>query len=180
LCGAGLGAAGAALQALLRNPLADPYVLGTSGGAALAAAVAVALGVSSSIGSLFLPLCAFGGAVASSLLVLQVARRGAARDATGLVLAGVVVNALASAAITLVQVLALRAHAQELLFWLVGAIGYERWPVLAVAATCVGVGTLVLSLLAFRLNLLGLGDETAATLGVRVAYARALVLGAAA
>lgn len=180
VCGSGLGAAGAALQALLKNPLADPYVLGTSGGAALFAAVAVALGVTAGIGSLFLPLCAFAGAVGASALVFALARRGAAQGATGLVLAGVVVNALASAAITLVQVLAVRAHAAELLFWLVGAIGYERWPVLGVAGACVGLGVVTLSLLAFRLNLLGLGDETAATLGVGVRRVRLLVLGATA
>ncbi len=178
IAGAGLGAAGAALQALLRNPLADPYVLGTSGGAALGATVAIALGVPAlaGAGGLLLPLAAFVGALAATALVTGIARLAGASSPTTIVLAGVVINAFTSAAITFVKVLVSSMQAQELLFWLVGAIGYERWSTLLGAGVYVGVGTALLAGLSGRLNLLGLGDEAARALGVRLARIRLAVL----
>ncbi len=178
LAGAGLGAAGAALQALLRNPLADPYVLGTSGGAALGATVAIALGVPAlaGAGALLLPLTAFAGAVGATLLVTGVARLAGASSPTTIVLAGIVVNAFTSAAITFIKVLASSVQAQELLFWLVGALGYERWSTLLVAGAYVLAGVVTLTALGGRLNLLGLGDEAALALGVRLRAVRLAVL----
>lgn len=178
IAGAGLGAAGAALQALLRNPLADPYVLGTSGGAALGATLAIAFGVPAlaGAGALLLPLAAFIGALGSTLLVTTVARLTGTSSPTAIILAGIVVNAFATAAITFVKVLVSSMQAQEMLFWLVGSLGYERWSTLGVAAAYVVSGIVVLTALAGRLNLLGLGDEAARSLGAPVTAVRWAVL----
>lgn len=178
IAGAGLGAAGAALQALLRNPLADPYVLGTSGGAALGATLAIAVGVPAlaGTGALLLPLAAFIGALGATLLVTTVARLTGTTTPTAIVLAGIVVNAFATAAITFVKVLVSSMQAQEMLFWLVGSLGYERWSTLAIAAAYVITGIVVLTALAGRLNLLGLGDEAARSLGAHVSAVRWAVL----
>jgi len=178
IAGAGLGAAGAALQALLRNPLADPYVLGTSGGAALGATLAIAVGVPAlaGTGALLLPLAAFVGALGATLLVTTVARLTGTTSPTAIVLAGIVVNAFATAAITFVKVLVSSMQAQEMLFWLVGSLGYERWTTLGIAAAYVVSGIVVLTALAGRLNLLGLGDEAARSLGAQVSAVRWAVL----
>ena len=178
IAGAGLGAAGAALQALLRNPLADPYVLGTSGGAALGATLAIAIGVPAlaGTGALLLPLAAFVGALGATLLVTSVARLTGTTSPTAIVLAGIVVNAFATAAITFVKVLVSSMQAQEMLFWLVGSLGYERWTTLGIAAAYVVSGIVVLTALAGRLNLLGLGDEAARSLGAHVSAVRWAVL----
>lgn len=178
IAGAGLGAAGAALQALLRNPLADPYVLGTSGGAALGATLAIAIGVPAlaGTGALLLPLAAFVGALGATLLVTTVARLTGTTTPTAIVLAGIVVNAFATAAITFVKVLVSSMQAQEMLFWLVGSLGYERWSTLGIAAVYVVSGIVVLTALAGRLNLLGLGDEAARSLGAHVSAVRWAVL----
>jgi iron complex transport system permease protein len=202
IVGAGLGGAGAALQALLRNPLADPFVLGTSGGAALGATLAIASGVPAlalgaqswlgdggwlgsggllgALGGLALPAAAFSGALAATALVLGIARlsggAGGAASGTSVLLAGIIVNAFATAGITLVKVLVPGEAAQELLFWLVGTLGYETWGTLALAGAWVIAGTLALVALSGRLHLLALGDEAASTLGVDVRRTRWAVL----
>lgn len=180
LAGMALGAVGASLQALLRNPLADPYVLGTSGGAALGATIAIAIGVPAAMAAVTLPIWAFLGALGATVLVWAIARAGAGASPTGVILAGIVINAFASAAITFVKVLVSSTQAQELLFWLVGSIGYERRSTLLILAAYVFVGVFALSALAGRMNLLSLGDDAAATLGVRVRRVRWLIFAAAA
>jgi len=174
LVGAALAASGSALQSLLRNPLADPFVLGVSGGAALGATVALALGLTALVGpSLF----AFLGSVAAMGLVLAVGRvRGSPYAA---LLTGVVFNAFAAAAITCIKTLVSPDRVGEILYWLAGSLGYEPPRTLAWAAvlqlTCVGV----LWHQSGRLNLLSLGDEDAASLGVEVDRTRGIVLLAA-
>lgn len=177
LVGAALSTAGAALQALLRNPLADPYIIGVSGGAAVGGALAVALGVAAV--SVVVPLASVGGAFfATAGLSWFVAREGSGRgDATLLV--GVVFNAFASAVITLIKTLLPAEKSYALLFWLVGTIGYPDAGTLALvgAAVVVGVGVLLAS--AGSLELLALGEDEAARLGVDTARTRLLVYGAA-
>jgi len=185
IAGVALGAVGASLQALLRNPLADPYVLGTSGGAALGGTLALALGTPVALAAIVLPLAAFAGALAATLLVWMIARLSGGATLTSVLLAGVVVNAFASAAITLVKILVTATQAQEVLLWLVGFIGYERWSTIAGVSAYAAVGVVVLVALSGRMNLLSLGDESAAHLGVDVPrvqwaifIATALVVGA--
>ena len=173
LVGAGLAASGSALQALLRNPLADPFVLGVSGGAALGATVALALGLLTLAGP---PLFAFVGALAAMALVLAAGRSSSAYAA---LLTGVVFNAFAAAIITCIKTLLTPDRLGEVLYWLAGSLGYEPPRTLLVGTVVQVLALGVLWAESARLNLLSLGDEEAASLGVPVRRTRALVLVAA-
>jgi iron complex transport system permease protein len=171
IAGGGLAAVGAAFQALLRNPLAEPYVLGVSGGAALGATTAIALGLGAStlLGAALIPAAAFVGGLGATLVVYAVARDARAGAAgTSILLAGVMVNAIASALITAQKTLVSPSRAQQLLRWLTGFIDLPSPLALLLVAVYVGVGVSLILADAGRLNLLALGDETAQTLGVDV------------
>lgn len=168
VAGAGLSVTGAALQALLRNPLAEPFVLGVSGGSALGATVAILLGVGGALGASVVPLAALAGGVAATAFVHAFAAAARGPRGTNVLLSGVVVNAIAASAITFLKTLAQPAKAQELLFWLVGYVGIPSRASLVSVSVYVAIGVAVLCADAARLNLLSLGDEAAAHLGVRV------------
>lgn len=178
LVGMALASSGAALQSVLRNPLADPFVLGVSGGAALGATIALALGVTTagvaqvSATSVF----ALAGALSATLLVLLVGRVAGGSTPHTTLLAGVIFNAFALAAITFIKALVAPDRLGEILFWLAGALGHETWGTLsATAAVVLGcVGALVA--FAPRLNLLTLGDEDAQSLGLDARRARVWLL----
>lgn len=187
LAGAGLASVGVAFQALLRNPLAEPYVLGVSGGAALGATLVIAIGlpVAAAWTTAMVPASAMLGGIAATALVYFIARAGGEGSATSMLLAGVIVNAIAGALITFVKTLVSAAKAQDLLFWLMGFIDVPSRTTLLVVLGYVAVGCTVLLLDAGRLNLLSLGDEPAQHLGVdvrrlerRVYVASSLVVGA--
>ena len=187
--GAALSVAGVALQALLRNPLADPFVFGLSGGAALGtAAVVIATGTSlgaaaMSAASLFglLPaqLAAVAGAMGAALLVFGLGRARGQLDPTRALLVGVVFNSFASALVLSVEAILRPEQTQAVLLWLSGTLGYESLPLLAGAGAALLVPTAALIALAGRLNLLALGDEGAAALGVDVGRTRLLAFFAA-
>jgi iron complex transport system permease protein len=179
IAGAGLAVSGSAYQGLLRNPLAEPYVLGVAGGAALGATVALAIaGFATAASGLGLTaIVALAAAVSGALataLVYALASRGTALgasragSATAILLAGVVVNGIASAAITFVKTLVRASTAQQLLFWLAGFLDVPTASTLLVLTVCVTLGSVVLVMDAPRLNLLALGDEHATHLGVDV------------
>ena len=174
LVGGALAAAGALLQGLLRNPLADPFVTGTSAGASLGAVLAVAAGFEPA----FVPLAAFGGAMAAIALVWRLARLGGRTTVLTVLLAGVVLTSFAGALVTFVLVssdrLALRLRA--VLGWLQGGISVINWSELAVAAAVVGVGVAAAILLAPRIDAYAFGEETAAALGVDLDRTTAAVL----
>jgi iron complex transport system permease protein len=187
LAGAGLASVGVAFQAVLRNPLAEPFVLGVSGGAALGATIAIIAGISgaSLLGASVLPLTALAGGFGATLLVYALAQMGGGARATSMLLAGVVVNAIASAAITFLKTLVRATKAQELLFWLMGFLDVPSTGALVFVGVYVAAGALVLWNDAGRLNLLALGDESAEHLGVNVRalerrtfFACSLVVGA--
>jgi iron complex transport system permease protein len=169
ISGAGLSAVGVALQALLRNPLAEPYVLGVSGGAAFGATVAILLGLSGAtlLGASLVPLAALAGGLGATALVVAFAAAVPSRGMSVL-LAGVVVNAIASAAITFLKTLVSPSKAQELLFWLMGFLDVPSRASLVALAVYVSLGTGVLLFDAARLNVLSLGDDAAHHLGIRV------------
>lgn len=190
LVGAGLAASGTALQGLLRNPLADPFVLGVSGGAALGTTCALALGLSTAAelspglpaaaAQLSAPaLFACLGAAAAMAMVLAVSRGQNARAPYAALLGGVVFNAFAAAAITLIKTLSDPEQLGEILYWLAGSLGYERPGTLAFAALLQGSALAVIFAFSGRLNLLTLGDEEARSLGVPVASTRFVLLAAA-
>lgn len=179
MVGAALGASGAGLQVLLRNPLADPFVLGVSGGAALGATLAWALGlgaVATVAGVGGAALSAFGGAVVATGVVFVAGRTAGGTAPHGVLLAGTVFNAFALAAITFVRSLAAPGQGGELLHWLAGSLGYESPAALGLLAGAQAVGLGGLLLLSGRLNVLALGDDEAAALGVPVERTRLQVL----
>jgi iron complex transport system permease protein len=188
LSGAGLAAVGAAFQALLRNPLAEPYVLGVSGGAALGAAIPIALGLGAAtvLGAAILPAAALAGGLGATLLVYGVARGTAGGSSSAaILLAGVMVNAIASALITFLKTLVPPSRAQQLLRWLIGFLDLPSPTGLIAVAAYVGAGCAVLLADSARLNLLSLGDEAAEGLGLdvrgltrRVFFASSCVVGA--
>jgi len=170
VAGAGLSVVGAVYQALLRNPLAEPYVLGVSGGAALGATIIIAFGVplASTWTTVMIPASAMVGGIAATALVYAIARAGSEGSATSMLLAGVIVNAMAGSLITFIKTLVSASKAQDLLFWLMGFIDVPQPTTLAVVTGYVLVGCGILLADAGRLNLLSLGDEPAQHLGVNV------------
>ncbi len=161
-CGGLLAVAGALMQVMLRNPLADPYVLGISGGAAVGALSAIMLGAA----SLWVDAGAFAGALAAMLLVFGLAHGDGSWTQTRLLLTGVIVAAGCGAAVTLMLALTTDNRVQSMLFWLMGdASGAARpWPALAVLAA----GLAVVLPFARDLNVLARGELSARALGVRV------------
>lgn len=174
LVGAGLGLVGTAMQALVRNPLADPYFLGVSNGASLGAVAAIVLGLGTG-GALGLGLsaAAFAGALATFALVWAVARRGGGFAPLRLVLAGVAIGQFLSG---FTSYLVLQAEDEQqthsVLFWLMGSLGGASWPLLAAPAVAVPAVLLLLEARARGLNALLMGDETAAGLGIDVVRLR--------
>jgi iron complex transport system permease protein len=177
IVGASLSTAGAALQALLGNPIACPHLLGISAGAAVAGIAALIAGADPV--SPVVPLAAFGGALASIALVAVGARAGGRTTPHAVLLVGVVFNAVAAAAIMLVNALANYIQAQGVLFWIMGSLSTQSYRLLAGVAVyaLVGFGWLIVH--AQDLNLLAAGEEGALQLGVEVERTRRNVFVAA-
>ena len=181
MVGGSLAAVGASLQALLRNPLADPYVIGISSGAALGAAVAILFGVGVSVfGLSVLPFCAFLGALISLFIVYRIAVSYRSFSIHTLLLGGVVLNAIFSALILFLTSLADPYKASGMYAWLMGSLtGPDFQTVIILAAYLVlGVGILVSQ--ARSLNLLTLGEEAARSLGVEVERVKRVIFAASA
>jgi iron complex transport system permease protein len=177
--GAALASAGAVFQAILRNPLADPYVLGVSGGGALGAALAILAGWHI-LHPFLLPLCAFVAAAATLALVYALAaREGAAPSVHGLILGGVIVSAMASSLLTLLISLADAEGLHSVTWWTLGNLQGGPAPLLAACAACATAGFLANLALARDLDALALGTGTAHNLGVRTGRVVAIALAAA-
>src|SRR5437867_1099541 len=165
LVGAGLAMSGGALQGVLRNPLAEPYLLGVSGGAAVGAVLAVALGATFAL----IPVAAFLGAFAAVVLALFVAHATHARgDPRVLVMAGVVVGAFANAAIMIVLANAEASTIRGALWWMMGSAADASWPQNAWLTLYVLVGGGILVALGRTIDALALGEDSAAGLGIEV------------
>jgi len=176
LVGAALSAAGAVFQALLRNPLADPFVLGISGGAALGGVAVLSLGAAAGLGSAAVPVAAFVGALATTALLFGAAGLRGRLSATTLLLTGVVFNAFASAAIVFLASLGGMAEGTSIFLWLIGNLSSARAELLAPLAILVAIGLLCALPQTRALNLLALGEESAEQLGVPVERAKRLLL----
>lgn len=164
LVGASLGLSGAVLQGALRNALAEPWLLGVSGGAAVGAVAAVSLGAS---GAALLSAAAFAGGIAAVLVVLLVARAGgSASDPRTLLMAGVVVGAFANAAIMVLLAGAPAETTRGALWWMMGSLGAAGWRDGALLALVLAVAAPVLLHGARDLDALALGHDAAASLGV--------------
>jgi len=173
--GGALALAGAAMQALLRNPLADPFLLGTSGGAAAGAALAALAGAS----PLLSPGAAFAGAAASSLAVVLLSRRGGRVDLNRLLLAGLIANAFFSAVLLGVFSVASTEAARTMLFWMMGSLADATPAKVGALVPYAVLGALPILASAGRLNLFAVGEESAAALGVDTERSKRLVFLAA-
>ncbi|AKL69094.1 MULTISPECIES: FecCD family ABC transporter permease [Streptomyces] len=175
--GAGLAVAGTVLQALVRNQLADPFLLGASSGASAGAVAVIVLGAGAGVlGGIGVPLAAFAGSMGALVAVYALARRGGTMTTGRLILAGVAVQYVLSALTSLVLVLA--AHPDQMrsvLFWTLGGLGGARWDELALPAVALLLGTGLLIALARPLDLLLAGEEGARTLGLDTGRFRAAV-----
>ena len=185
LVGGGLSIAGAVFQALLRNPLAEPYILGISGGAATGAVIALALGLAASF-SWALPAAAFAGALFAIVLVLRVAATAdGGVDVRVLLLAGVVVGAYFTACMAFVLSISDARTVRSLVLWMMGSLAGSDWRTVGMVTLYTIPASLALVGLARPLNLLAIGEETAGFLGAdvervkRIAYVLASLLAAA-
>jgi iron complex transport system permease protein len=172
LVGCALAVAGVLFQGMLRNPLADPFLIGSSSGAALGAAITFVLPFGVVYGSFFplTPLVAFVGAMLTVLLVYALARVGGQTPVVTLLLAGVVINAVLVAFQTLILTLSPNAQfgIQALFNWLSGGITVTNWSPIVVVGIIILVGMIFALLLSTVLDAFGLGEESAAHLGLHV------------
>jgi iron complex transport system permease protein len=176
--GAGLAASGAALQPTLRNPLASPDIIGVSGGAALAAVAALALLPAGAAGGTLVPVVAFAGAVISSAIVYRLALVRGRLDPYTQVLVGVIFNTFVASIILLISAVVDLSRSHSIVFWLMGGIAVQPYPVLALVTALVAIGAGLLIRETRSLNLLALGDDAAEHLGVDLTATRRRVFAA--
>lgn len=174
--GASLALAGTAFQALLRNPLADPYVLGISAGSGIAAAGAIAAGALVAVGSWILPVAGFVGAMLSLIVVYSLARVHGRASPHTLVLAGVAWGALCGSVLAYVVSRSSAEGIHALIWWFLGDLQVYNRPLAAIAAASCAVGAVLLMMRARALDALLLGDEAAAHLGIRPERERQILL----
>ncbi|GIW17817.1 MAG: hemin ABC transporter permease [Tepidiforma sp.] len=179
LAGASLAAAGATMQALFRNPLADPGLLGVSSGAAMGAVAAIAAGLGA-LSMWWVCGAAFGGALGAVGLVYLLGAPGGRPAPSSLLLAGVAVSAFLGSVTSVIIALVPPDEAlRGILFWLAGGFGGASWSYVRVVTLPIAAGLVVLAAAGRPLNLLAVSDEVAATTGVRVGRTRAALLAAA-
>lgn len=167
LVGALLATAGAVMQAIFGNPLAEPGVVGVSSGAAFGAALAITFGFTF-LGSWTTALLAFAGGLAATVVVYGAARAGGRTESITLILTGIAVNAFAGAGLAVLTFLSDTASREQIVFWQLGSMNGSRWSEVTIVAI-VGVVSVALTfVLGRRYDLLALGDRTAAHLGVHV------------
>jgi iron complex transport system permease protein len=173
--GAALGMSGALLQGLLRNSLADPFILGISSGAGLVAIVLFTLGILQS----WIPLLAWAGAILTSVLVYLLGRTATGISVERLILGGVAISSLFGAIQRTLLLLAADSQLQAALNWLVGSLNGRGWSDLQITAPYVGVALLLGCYLARSVNILSLGDDLAVGLGISLMRSRLLIGGVA-
>jgi iron complex transport system permease protein len=171
--GTALAVAGAVMQAVFGNPLAEPGVVGVSAGAALGAAIAIAAGLTA-MGGGGIALLAFLGGLGATLFVYATARSRGRTEVVTLLLTGIAVNAFAGAGLALVLFSTDTASREQIVFWQLGSINGTRWVEVVIAASVTLPGVVVALLAARRYDVLALGERTAAHLGIRVERLRIL------
>ncbi len=167
LVGAGLAVAGAVMQAVFGNPLAEPGVVGVSSGAALGAATAIVLGLAA-FGDGFVAALAFAGGLLATLLVYLVSRANGRTEVVTLLLTGIAVNAFAGAGLAFVLFSASSANREQIIFWQLGSLGGSLWREVLVVAIVVIPGAIVATALGRRYDVLALGERNARHLGIDV------------
>lgn len=175
IVGSALGLSGALMQGMLRNGLADPYLLGISAGAGLVAVLMVILGVFTA----YIPLAAWMGAIATTIVVYLLSRTASGISLDRLILGGVAVNSLLGAIQTTLLLLADEGRIQRALNWLVGSLNGRGWAEVNAVGGYLAIGLILGCLMARSLNALNLGDELAVGLGVSLGRSRLLIGGIA-
>ena len=173
LVGAALATAGAVMQGVFGNPLAEPGVVGVSSGAAVAASVTIVLGLTA-LGPWTTAVAAFAGGLAATFLVYGLARAAGRTESVTLVLTGGAVNAVCGAGLALTTFLGDTQAREQIVFWQLGSFNGTRWAYVGVVAPLVLLGVVGALLLARRLDLLALGERSARHLGVDVERLRVL------
>ena len=182
LTGAALAVAGAALQGLFRNPLADPALIGVSTGAALGAALVIVLGAGVSVtifapvAPYLLPIAAFMGGLIATLIVYKVANCAGHTDVATMLLAGVALNAIAGAGIGLLVFISTDQQLRDLDFWLLGSLGGVTWGRLLPAAPFIFIAIVGLPFMGRHLNAMLLGEREAQHLGFNVERTKQLIV----
>ncbi|MFQ5846837.1 MAG: FecCD family ABC transporter permease [Candidatus Methylomirabilales bacterium] len=166
IVGSALALAGAGFQAISRNPLADPYVLGVSSGAAFGVVLGVLTGLGAGAGILFLPLFGFVGALVAAVVVYGIASIDGRLPVHTLLLAGVVVSLFFASAIMLASALIQAEELQGVVFYLMGNLRVVSYPTIGIVVGCLLIGTALIYAQVLPLNLLSAGEEAAAQLGV--------------
>lgn len=172
--GAALAVAGAVMQAVFGNPLAEPGVVGVSSGAALGASVAIVFGLSFAGGGV--ALFAFAGGLIATLVVYAVARAGGRTEVVTLLLTGIAINAFAQAGLAFVLFLADTASREQIVFWQLGSLAGSIWSEVVIVAPLMVVGAAVAFALARQLDVLALGERNARHLGVDVERLRIVAI----
>ncbi|HEV2780400.1 MAG TPA: iron ABC transporter permease [Actinophytocola sp.] len=175
LAGAGLSVAGVVLQALVSNPLADPYILGVSSGGSVGAVVVMAFGAGA-LGGLGVSTAAFLGAMLAVALVFLLGQQRGRLNPVRLVLSGVAVSYVFTSITSVLQLQAEPNNMRQIMFWLLGSVAGAHWDQLRVAGVVVVAATLLLTLFGRQLNALVTGDESATALGIDVRRLRLVLI----
>ena len=175
LVGMALATAGTTFQGLLKNPMADPFIIGISSGAALGAAFAIVTGLSVVIGYFTVPLVAFIGAVTSIFVVYHIARVGNKVPVYNLLLSGVALSSFLSAITSLLMILNTN-EMNQILFWMLGSFSGRSWEHIQIAGPFIIFGIIALNFFSRELNLMLFGEHTAQNLGIDVERTKKLLL----
>ncbi|MEQ8672065.1 MAG: iron ABC transporter permease [Aggregatilineales bacterium] len=182
LVGASLAVSGAAIQGLFRNPLADPGLIGISGGAAFSAAVMIVLGnsvlsgVEAILGGFSIPIAAFLGGVLTTFVIYRIASIGGKTDIATMLLAGIAINALSVAGVGLMTFISDDEQLRDIIFWNLGRLTLATWDNLAIVAPLILLGMIPIAFFARPLNALLLGESEAGHLGVNVERTKQIVI----
>ncbi|GIO05091.1 ABC transporter permease [Brevibacillus reuszeri] len=177
IVGAGLSVVGVAIQSLVRNSLADPYILGVSSGASVGATLVILFGAFSMFGQFALSLGAFAGALLSILLIFSLSRIGGQNSTVRLLMSGIAISAILSAITSLIIFSAPNEHGiRSVLFWMSGSLAGGKWEYLTIPTLVVLICLLVLMAQYRSLNAMLMGEESAGTLGVNTVQFRKQLL----
>ncbi|HLS48514.1 MAG TPA: iron ABC transporter permease [Actinomycetaceae bacterium] len=175
LVGAALAAAGALMQGVFGNPLAEPAIIGVSPGAAVGASVTIVMGWNF-LGTWTVPTAAFLAALVTTILVYSLSRSGGRTESVTLILTGVAITAIASAMVAATTFLASTTAREQIVFWQLGSLNGARWQAVLTVAPFIAVGLVASLVLARRLDLLSLGERAARHLGVNVERLRVVTI----
>jgi len=177
LVGAGLAMSGVVFQGILLNPLADPYTLGVSAGAAFGASLAILLNIHF-LGTYSIPLFAFIGAASTLLFVIYLSSSAEGLSSNNLILSGIIVAAILSAGISFLKYVA-DEQVAVIIFWLMGSFGSKTWTDVALTVSIVCLGFFIFTYYARDLNLMSMGNRSASSLGVDTGRVTLILLAAA-